>query len=497
MKVVFIIVDCMRWDYMNHNGYPRPTTPNIDAIAEQSCTFNRAYAAINQTDQSLTSMFSGLYPVTHGFECHAVSLSSKELSSSSAWKIRYLPQMLKESGFLTLGVDWLDRWHQWGYDWYWARDRRRRLWKLRRSVAPWVIRFQKAQLLLANPIVAQNSRLSRLAAPKPCVGAEAVTDWALRMLKQHRENDLFLMLHYWDAHVPYQPESLQYYDEMRSYALPGERQSLKDYLARTCHSSEYKRWVQSWISRRATTKGDLIAEYCSSIRSVDEQIGVLYRFLEENHLLDETVFVLTADHGENLFEHGDFIEHTGVRENIVHIPLVMRFPGIESMEVEEVVSHVDVVPTLASYLGMDMDMDLDGFDLVSLITRQEPLDREYVFFQSRAQEPDPRWGIVGSTYKCIESRDPDPSTCEYCGRHHAPSVELYDLMGDPSEQQNLAQNRPELCRELSLRLKQAIECMTGKHAALASKDAETVQSVYSEGEKAELEQRLRSLGYLD
>ncbi len=493
MKVIFVIIDCMRWDYISSNGYPRPTTPNIDRIAEQSCVFERAYAAINQTDQSLTSIFSGCYPITHGLEQTAASMSHRRLASLNAWRIQYLPVLLKEAGFVTLGVDWLDRWHRWGYDWYWGRDRRRGRWLLRQAFSP----FAKMVLSMARHVQFRGSNVAQLVTMKPGVNAETATDWALKILERYYESDVFLMLHYWDAHAPYDVKREELLDVMDRITLPGEDRNVRALIELLCKSKEYKKWALNYVIRDATTTGQLISQHCASLRTVDEQIGRIHEYLEGHCLSDQAVLVLTADHGENFFETERFIEHTGVRENVIRVPLIMRFPGVGPCQIDQVVSHVDLVPTLADYLGLQVSPWIDGLSLMSTMAEGQPLDREYVYFQSRLTEPNACRGIVGERYKYFRRIQANASTCRYCNRLHAPPAELYDLINDEAERNNLAHGELELAKKLSMSLDHLVERLSERSALIASEKAEADDFVYDEKDRAEMERRLRGLGYLD
>jgi arylsulfatase A-like enzyme len=332
---------------------------------------------------------------------------------------------------------------------------------------------------------------------KPSIGAQAATDRALAVLKRQRDQDVFLMLHYWDVHTPYDLSNEQFADEMLSRSLSEETRDPRVVLEQMCLPDGFKRWTLNQVIREATSTEELIAQHCASLRTVDEQIGRLYRFIRDSRLLNDTVFVVTGDHGENLFERGYFIEHSGIYENVVHVPLIMHLPGIKPSHIGQVVSHVDIVPTLTDYLGLQPGPYVDGLSLLPLATQQGSIDREYVYFQSRRSEPGARHGVVDHRYKYVETIDADVPICKYCGKQHVPSTELYDLMQDGGEAHNLVDSRTDLVGQLRERLERVTEGMARKREMIELGTSRVSEISYSKDEQLELDRRFRNLGYID
>lgn len=489
MKIIFIIVDALRWDYLTHNGYSRPTTPNLDRIAKDSLVFNHAYATINQTDQSLTSIFSGTYPLTHGLERHAAFLTPERLESLNAWNLVYLPQILSQANYSTIGIDWLHRWHQWGFDWYQGRDDQAGRTRARRAAQ----RFPAAAAAAARFLRMLGGSWTALGT-KPGVNAARATKIALEALESEPQ-DTFLLVHYWDAHLPYLPP-YEYLNEMSTISLPGEQRDIRTIVNGLCKSEEYKEWAKKYVVRDAKTTGDLIRQYCSAVRSIDEQIGKIYRHLEDKGMLDETVLVITSDHGENLFEDGYFIEHSGVRERVIHVPLIVKLPHYSAAVIDQVVSHVDIVPTLADYLDLPHAQEFDGDSLIPLLASDDSAKSRAIYFQSRLEEG--RWGIIDGRCKYVEDRHLQDHTCPYCENKHHPTAELYDLSDDYAEATDLVAALPNKARSMQMQLKDfGDHLIERKNQWGTAGHPEAGMKRYDQDEKTWMERRLKSLGYLD
>ena len=117
-NVLFILVDTLRADRLGCYGYNKNTSPNIDSIANKGILFNKAFCCINLSSPSLTSIFSGLYPTTHGILRQGMKLTREDISYFENSKIKLLPEILKEEGYKTYGLDWFGGWHKKGYDYY-------------------------------------------------------------------------------------------------------------------------------------------------------------------------------------------------------------------------------------------------------------------------------------------------------------------------------------------------------------------------------------------
>ncbi|MGH7286805.1 MAG: sulfatase-like hydrolase/transferase, partial [Myxococcota bacterium] len=130
---------------------------------------------------------------------------------------------------------------------------------------------------------------------------------------------------------------------------------------------------------------ELIDHYDAGIRIVDDALGRVVAALEQRGLLERTILIVTADHGEEFLEHGRFL-HTQLRPELLRVPLVLRLPdgAAAGLRRQDPVSHADLVPTVLDLLGLEHGDELEGVSLVPLL-RGEPLPQRALFFSSTEQ----------------------------------------------------------------------------------------------------------------
>jgi hypothetical protein len=204
--------------------------------------------------------------------------------------------------------------------------------------------------------------------------ADEVTAPALRWLKKPRKRPFFLWVHYFDPHSPY-----ELHEEYANLpANPG--------VAKV-HLSE---------SGRSPKEADRIRAYDSEIAYADRYLGELLQELDALKVRDRTLVVVVADHGESLGENGYFGHSDRIDQPIVHIPLIVSYPGTipAGKVIDEDVSLVDVLPTLLDYVGVPIRIPLEGRSVKPLIDAgpQVPADRS-AFFLTYNEPPllPPKW----------------------------------------------------------------------------------------------------------
>jgi arylsulfatase A-like enzyme len=263
--------------------------------------------------------------------------------------------------------------------------------------------------------------------PRQRRGDEVVAE-AIRWLDDANDAPFFVWAHLYDPHRPYDPPE----------------------PFRSAHADPY------------------IAE----IAFADAQIGRVLDALERRNILERTIVVVVADHGESLGDHGERDHGIFVYESVVRIPLIIRAPNVPPRRVGDIVRLVDVMPTVLDLLGLPEEVD-DGRSLAELL-HGRPLDIELDAY-SESRYPlrfgwSPLRTLRAGRYKLIE----------------APRPELYDLDRDPFEERNLHEDRRDLARALARRLATLARLMPVGE----SQDARDPVPV------EELRERLASLGYL-
>ena len=243
--------------------------------------------------------------------------------------------------------------------------------------------------------------------------ADKITDAAIKWVRSHKDERFALYLHYLDTHTPYRtpaPTATEFVDA--SYAGP-----IGDRFGDTEGASSGK--------YTGADRTRIIDLYDGSIRFVDTHIGRLLDFLATEKLLERTFVVVSADHGEELWEHGSFFHGQSLYDELLHVPLLMRFPGAEHAGgvVAEPVRSLDIVPTIADVLDLPAFPDFEGISLVPLAGGGTAAPRLNYVRSANVTYPY-RFAVRSPAYKLIDTVNPWTS-------------ELYDLSADPGEHKNI------------------------------------------------------------
>ncbi len=182
--------------------------------------------------------------------------------------------------------------------------------------------------------------------------------------------------------------------------------------------------------------------YDAEVAYTDSLVGLLREGLESRGVLDDSVFVLTSDHGEGLGQHGEGFHGYFIYDSTVHVPLILRLPfgDFEGRVVNEAVSHVDILPTVLSIVGQDVPPEVQGVDLRPLILGRQPASPREVYTESYYSLYHYNWAPLRSirteSEKFIETTNP----------------ELYLLREDADEANNVLLQERDLARSLRERL---------------------------------------------
>ncbi len=388
MKFLMIAVDSLRADRLGCYGYARPTTPFIDTFAGHSAVFENCYAPSIPTQPSFTTMFTGQWPTSHGIVAHRGRWS---LGGNAP----FLPEFLQRAGYATAAVDNLAVHHK-----------------------PW---FSRGFDVCLNP---------RESGTYP--DCFRFNELAIEWLKARGREPFFLFVHYWDPHTPYMPPR-RYRDLFYSGDPTVEnRGSLDGFYRRPLR----KWWTSGWLGQMASEWPDAAgaqitdiefvrSQYDAEVRCVDDGIQELLGVLDELGIAEETAVFIFGDHGEELGEHGIYFDHHGLYESDIHVPLIVRWPGVDfnGTRVRSLVQHTDLAPTVLEGAGLPVPHKMDGRSM---------LRQECTWMA--------KWAVGEGGWKLIVAREPD-----FYGN---PMRELYDLNGDPGERHNLAREMPEITREM-------------------------------------------------
>jgi arylsulfatase A-like enzyme len=453
VNIVLLAVDTLRTDHLSAYGYRRDTSPRLLELAARGVRFDRCFAQNNATHPSFTTLMTGLHPLNHGVVGH---LGKRQLDE----RIPVLAEVLREHGYLTGAVDNMGRWFTRGFDDYrtYPFDQR------------------------------------ETAAMRSGEQANALAFDYLRRVGR-AERPFFLFVHYWDPHTPYLPPAP--FDLLFAREMPeGPERDRGAALAPAFAFQPLARYLRRWMGD-APSLDAVAARYDGEIAYVDHCIGRLLAELEALGLGDDTLIVLTGDHGESLGEHGIYYDHHGLYDPQLRVPLILSHPTRlpDGAVVDAVVRHMDVAPTILDLAGLGDRMPCEGVSLRACIDGHEHPSGELVLaceatWQLKLALRRPEW-------KLIRSLQPD----EYGN----PPVELYDLRRDPREEYNLVGERPEVADDLGRELDAMVarELALGGHRQNPMEDGITLRPIFalSEGEddeamRAGVVEHLEAAGHL-
>ena len=398
-NIVLLGVDSLLADHMSCYGYHRQTTPHIDRFAEGGALFEKTYSAHIPTTSAYASMLTGL----DAFGTQVVALRHK---GGLREDVQTLPEILREQGYATSCVGFTGNPSSRGFDKYdeypsWGS------WNEGRS--------PKAQNL--NDVAIPE--LDRLA---------------------KRRGPFFLFLRHMDPHAPYLPPAP--YERMFYHGdeCDPKNRSMDPVMAFKPFCDFFKSWMPPGI----TDKDYVIAQYDGAVAYMDACIQSIFNALEAHGVMDETIVILNGDHGETLYDHECWFDHHGLYDVTLHVPLIIRYPGRipAGTRVSGYNQHKDLVPTIMDLAEIETGIDFDGDSLMSLV------DGTVSSFDSEFYITECTWmrkhGWRTPQWKLMVALEPD--------FHFKPPVELYNLVEDPDENNNLAEELPEVVNLLKRRM---------------------------------------------
>jgi len=375
-NIVFISIDTLRADHLGCYGYPRNTSPFIDTFAREGIQFSQAYTTMATTLPAHISMMTSTHTMTHGIKGNMDAFHTPLETSED---LLTFPQMLSRIGYRTAG-------------------------------------FVSAAPLRSHS--GFNSGFQVYEEPVPGrFNAEEVTTRTIKWLSNDKEfnengSPVFMFVHYFDTHTPYKAP-----EKYKKMFRPDSK----------LHKFLKKKKVN--LKQRHTIKK--IAKYDAEIRFVDDQIKRLFEFLKDKELYEDSLIVLTADHGEGLGQH-NYYEHGKIYNEQIHIPLIIKLPADmkEQKKISKLASIMDILPTVMTVLDLPVSVkDKEQLEGINLLNDKEK--REYVFIERTHRKA--RWNR-GLKYALLNSR----------WKYHyyaEEDDEFYNLRDDYIETKNLIKKK--------------------------------------------------------
>lgn len=429
-NVLLIVLDTVRADRLGCYGNQRGLTPRIDAFATSGVRFSNAFSHSPWTLPSTASLFTSLYPMQHRaggrlgsftrLPSDAVTIAEAFRDAGTRTAAIFNVQFLTETYGMTQGFEHVD-----------------------------------VHALDSNVDVRR---------------AAETTDAAAEWLETREEGPFFLVVHYFDAHLVYDPPQ-----PFRARFADPQDAETEDWLFGSIRDMALLRQANSVFPPPELVRR-LESLYDGETAYVDHHVGRLLDILDARGLSTNTLVAITADHGEEFLDHGGFEHGHTFYDEQLHVPLIVRLPQLPAdrrgATVDTTARLIDVAPTLLAAAGIPVDPGFEGESLLGLLLGEEDEDRPVM-------SQGPLWGLPGDALRVNGHK-----LIRRVAKDGRVRLDLFDLKTDKAEKNNLAREEPELRNQLLRRLldmekELAEDSLQSEATELTPKDVD----------------RLRSLGY--
>ena len=468
MNLILIVSDTLRRDHLGCYGNSWISTPNIDRFAAQSMVFDKAYAASFPTVPNRHDVFTGRYTFTHAK--WAPLPKDEVILAEELGKVGYTSMMILDTPHIVNNGYNFDR----GFDgWEWIRGQESDRWRTSPKRVPFdadSAKIRNAEFMTHHH---QRNKDWWRYEEDTCV-ARTMTR-ASRWLEENRNvhESLFLYVDTFDPHEPW--NAPQWYVDMYDPGYVGEEVTYPLYGPADYVTADELKHMR--------------AMYAAELTLVDRWIGRLLGRITDMGLLEDTVVVLTTDHG---FLHGEH-DWTGkmyitpewsrniqLYEEIAHIPLIIHYPGAEPRREQTIVQPPDIMPTFLDLAGAPDPGTMHGRSIVPLLNGKQMDTHDFAVTSptiingvaggERVTLTTAEWSFICAGYPTLgedyESLAVDGLSKQIRAEDLVPS-ELYHLPSDPQQQNNVIDRHPEVVADLRARFVQFLQEVGTDEALIA------------------------------
>jgi len=437
-NVILISIDTLRADHLGCYGYSREISPTIDSLVSDSALFFNTYASSPWTLPSHVSLLTSLSGVHHQVYYHDEKIDPSILTLADILRQNhFFCSAFTGGGFVSSTYGFSK-----GFDMYREGE---------------------------GGVFHQNS-------------SELVYGVVSQWLDRNRDKNFFILIHTYQPHSPYAcpyPFKVMFLDDEAKWG----HLDIMSYIGGK--SGIYKKLPEE-------ERQNIIDLYDGEIRYTDEKlIGPLLEKLKEMNLYDQTMIIFTSDHGEEFYDHGGWVHGHNLYNESLRVPLIIKFPDskFKGKKTDSFVRLIDIMPTILEELDIDFSgLPFDGQSLIPLLKDKETEDRIFLadigdnVLDSHVPQ---KITMNFKRYKIIINKkfsredlqfflSPPPSIS---------SIELYDLMEDPFEKENIASKKKALVYQLTKKIDEIYQKAREKKKAKLEIDEE-------------LKKQLKALGYI-
>lgn len=438
--LIVVSIDSLRSDHLGAYGYARDTSPTIDRLAEEGVRFENVVSTTSWTLPAHAALFTGLYDSAHGLVFDGLRLGEGHVT---------LAEVLREAGYHTAG--------------FYGGPYLHPTFGLDQGFELWESCMTKLPEDLSGPAARRQARGGVDRAHADVTGPRTLEEVGRWLEEAGDSRPFFLFLHLWDVHYDY---------------IPPERFVARfdpDYEG-DLTSEDFARNPRIHADMPERDLEHLVALYDGEIRFTDHILGRILERLDERGRLENAIVVVTADHGDEFFEHGGKGHRRTLFDEVLRVPLVVWAPGRADAGsvVETQVRLLDLMPTLLSLAGVELPVAVQGRDLTPLL-------------RGGSLPPVPALAELHGPRKAIRAlrTNREKLIADGEGRFWH-----YDLEEDAGEQ-HPRPAEPAALRSAAGRLRELVASVNALREELGPRRAEPART------SPAMRERLRALGYLE
>jgi len=477
-NVILVSFDALRYDHVSYAGGKQDTTLFLGSVAEDGIWFDQHISTGSGTSTSFPGIHASSLPLDHGY----AGLNPNHTS---------LAEVLNQTAVQTLGVtaqtscsslyDY-DRGFDFFHDWVEQEGlNETEQTTLSESAFETVSSLIESVPIVRSLAVSLLQRYRQFNPPAcPYRRATEITDSTLSLVDEHIDpaTDFFIWVHYMEPHQPYYPpaDCIEQFHDGPFDVGRTRRAVLKTKRARP-------EIIDGTMGEVLTASEiDAIKDfYSAATRYVDREARRLVEGFKSRQLLDDTTLIFTADHGDELFDHGDFGHPPKMYDELIHVPLIVQDTAgrfSQQSDISSPTSHLDLAPTIGTLLDADIPSEWQGRSLLEMTDGDEAGNREYTITELCHKS-----GLGGSIM--LDSLVAAIRTTEwkYIQNRQRNTEQLYNLQKDPGERDDISDHNQAVVSELRETLEDRL--------ANVSETTESVEIT----DKAK--QRLQQLGYAE
>lgn len=425
MRIIYFDLDCVRVDHLGIYGYQRETSPVIDAIAQEALVFDNCFVSDAPCLPSRAALFSCRPGIANGVISHEWPGYNFRFPARGGMPSYYdeytMPmRLLQQHNYHTVTFSIFAQ----------------------RHLAWW---FNAGFSEVLNPTRPSYHENSQSENPR-------VLTWIKHHIHDH--DDLFLHIHYWDAHTPYHPDDTCR-ERVALHPLPDfpDEDTIRDHYANFYGPKSARDiMIRSKPDYTSSTPymPDEIANcddfkvmldsYDGSIASADQAIGEIIQALKDAGVYDDCVIIISADHGEAIGQMGMYFEHGVAVDGVAHVPLIMRWPGLTDAggRCETLMYQYDFMATLMDLLGIEPPPLWDAQSLAPVFHGEPSAGRPFLVYGC---------GIF-ALQRAVRTRDHAFVRTFHPGCSPLDDVYLFDVQSDPHQTLNIVDDHPQLRAEM-------------------------------------------------